>query len=146
MLRLLTDLNLINRFDVEAPDNLISSGVAETGTWVVKTEDTLALPSAGDVGAMQIFTESNRDGSAGWSTDATAYYQNKLTVLHGKYRALTDQYTGTPSAGTPLKVDADGKLEAATVGTDHVVAVCTKAAHSIRHLQADHTVIEILTV
>lgn len=32
MLRLKSDLNLINRFDVEAPDNLVASGVAETGT------------------------------------------------------------------------------------------------------------------
>lgn len=146
MLRLKTDLNLINRFDVEAPDDLIASGVAETGTWVVKEGDTIALPSDGDVGAMQIFTESNRDGTAGWSPDATASHKNQLTVLWGKYRATTDQYAGTPSAGDPLKVNATGKLATTTASAGDAVAVCTKGAHTERHLQKDWTVIEYQTL
>ncbi len=54
MLRLLTDLNLVNRFDAEAPANLMLSGVAATGTWVAKSGDGLVLPSAGAVGVFQI--------------------------------------------------------------------------------------------
>jgi hypothetical protein len=147
MLRLKTDLNKINRFDVEAPDNLVASGVAVTGTWVVKEGDLLALPTAGDIHAMQVFTESNRDGTAGWSPDVTAIPgSRRLTVLVGKYRATTDQYTGTPSAGDPLEVDADGKLKTATKGDNTAVAVCTKAPHTERHLQADSTVIEFVTL
>lgn len=147
MLRLLSDLNQIVRFDAKADSTLINSGVAETGTFVVKNGDTLELPTAGtEAGAMAIFTESNRDGSAGWSPDSLAGTNDSLTVLLGKYRAVTDQYTGTPTAGTPLKVGTDGKLAAATVGTDHVNAVCVKAPHTVRHLQTDFTVIEIVTV
>lgn len=145
MLRLKTDLNLINRFDVSAPDTLMESGVAETGTWVVKEGEALALPTAGDIHAMQIFTESNRDGTPGWSPDSTAGV-NKLTVLWGKYRATTDQYAGTPAAGDPLAVDADGKLAVTTKGNNDAVAVCTRPAHTERHLQKDYTVIEFLTL
>lgn len=146
MLRILSDINDIVRFDVEASDQLISSGVAVNGTFVVKRGDTLEMPSAGDPDAMAIFTESNRDGTAGWSSDATALGTQQLTVLWGKYRALTDQFDGTPSAGDALAVDADGKLAATTLGDNDAVAVCTKASHTVRHLQTDYTVIEILTL
>lgn len=96
---------------------------------------------------MQIFTESNRDGSAGWSPDVTAVPgARRLTVLVGKYRAVSDQYTGTPSVGDPLAVDADGLLTVATLGDNTAVAVCTKAAHTERHLQTDYTVIEYVTL
>ena len=147
MLRLLSDLNQVTRFDVPANATLISSGVAETGTYVVNNGGTLELPTtATAVGAMAVFTESNRDGSAGWSPDVTSGTANTLTVLLGKYRATTDQYGGTPAAGTPLKANASGKLVEATVGTDHINAVCVKGPHTVRHLQNDYTVIEIITV
>lgn len=147
MLRLLSDLNKVTRFDVEATGTILSGAAADQGTFVVKNGDTLALPTAGTAaGAMAIFTEANRDGTDGWSPDVKAGTGNSLTVLYGKYRAVTDQFTGTPAAGTPLTVNTDGVLAAAVIGTDHVVAVCTKASHTVRHLQADTTVIEILTV
>ena len=61
-------------------------------------------------------------------------------------RALTDQYKGTPTVGTKLKVDTDGQLVAIDTGEEALaVAVCTKAQHSERHLWKDHDVIEILT-
>ena len=145
MLRLLTDLNLVNRFDAEAPANLMLSGVAVTGTWVAKSGDGLVLPSAGSVGVFQVWTESNRDGSAGWSPDASAGGKSRLTLLYGKYRALTDQFAGSISVGDALKVDAAGKLVAATLGDGNDIAVCTKASHTITHLGATHTVIEFVT-
>jgi hypothetical protein len=146
MLRILSDLRDVTRFDVTAPDNLINSGVAVTGTWVVKRGDTLALPEAGALDAMAIWTESNRNGTAGWSPDATAGAAKRLTVLYGKYRALTDQYVGSINAGDPLKVNTDGKLVVATAGDGNAVAVCTKAAFTERHLQSDYTVIEFVTL
>lgn len=147
MLRLKTDLTDINRFDVEASSNLIDSGNGVTGTWVVKNGDKLELPADGDVNALQVWSESYRDGSAGkWSPDVSASGIDQLTVLWGKYRATTDQYTGTPAAGELLKVDADGKLAVTTKSAGDAVAVCTKAAHSETHLHEDHTVIEFLTL
>lgn len=150
MLRILSDINDIIRFDVDADDVLISSGVAETGTWAVKRGETLGLPAAGDRDAMAIFTESNRDGSAGWSPDSNALGVDKLTVLWGKYRAYTDQYAGTPAAGDPLAVDADGQL-AVTATKEDAVAVCVRAPfaysnESDNQIYKDKTVIEILTL
>ncbi len=151
MLRILSDINDIIRFDVDANDTLISSGVAETGTWAVKRGQTLQLPTAGDRDAMAIFTESDRDGSGGWSPDATSLGKQKLTVLWGKYRAYTDQYVGTPAAGDPLDVDADGQLAVATLGDGDAVAVCVRAPfaysdESDNQIYKDATVIEILTL
>ena len=151
MLRILSDINDIVRFDVDADDQLISSGVAETGTWAVNRGGTLQLPTAGDRDAMAIFTESNRDGTAGWSPDATSNGKQALTVLWGKYRAYTDQYAGTPAAGDPLEVDANGKLAVATIGDGTAVAVCVRAPFaystvSDNQIYKSKTVIEILTL
>jgi hypothetical protein len=145
MLRVLSDLNNVERFDVEASVNLIASGV--TGTFVSKLGDTLDLPTAGANGVFQVFTESSRDGAAGkWSPDFNASGYSYLSVLFGKYRALTDQYSGTPAAGNLLKVLATGKLSADSVTANQAVAVCTKAAHSIEHLGTSFTVIEYVTI
>ena len=141
MLRILDNLNLINRFDVDASDGLIASGV--TGSFVSKQGDTIDLPSAGAAGVMPVWTESYRDGSVGkWTPDVDA--SGKLTVLYGKFRALTDQFSGNPSVGDQLEVEAAGTLK--TLDTGVAVAVCTKASHTVNHLDKDHTVIEIITV
>lgn len=71
----------------------------------------------------------------------------RVTLLHGKIRGLTDQYVGTPPAGTYLKVNDAGKLVA--IGQDEealAVAVCTKAAHPVTHRQDTFTLIEIFTL
>lgn len=122
----------------------------------MKSGDELIAPAAdGAAGALAIFTESNRNGSAGWAPDATAYkgggQAGQLTVLHGKFRALTSEYAAGIAAGDKLIVEADtGKLKKAVApATDpdqQIVAVCTKAEHALRHLGADTNVIEILTV
>jgi hypothetical protein len=144
MLRILTNLNLLNRQDFEATAGLLASGY--TGTWVAKIAgDKVDLPaSAGDTCIGAVWTESNRDGSVGWTPDVDA--TGKLTVLFGKFRALTDQFTSTPSIGDALKVGTNGKLASATLGgTDRVVAYCTKASHTVEHLGKTHTVIEYVT-
>lgn len=153
MLRLLTDLNVVNRFDVEVSGALAAGTDVGQGTWAVKNGDTLALPEAGAAGALQIFTESNRDGSDGWSPDANASHKNQLTVLLGSYRALTDKYAGAPSPGDKLGVNAEGNLAVIDDGTGDtlaataaVVAVCTKGPHSVRHLQSDFEMVEFITV
>lgn len=63
MLRILDNLNINNRFDVEATDGLIASGV--TGTFAQKSGDTIDLPTSGANGVFQVWTESNRDGTNG---------------------------------------------------------------------------------
>lgn len=151
MLRLKSDLNKINRYDVEAASAVMSAGIQ--GIWVAEEGDQLALPSAGDANVVQVWTESNRDGTAGYSPDASASGQNQLTVLQGRYRATTDQYVGTPVLGDKLGVNADGKLAVINDGsgdtlaaTAHPVAVVSKAPHTESVLQKDFTVIRILTL
>lgn len=144
MLRILTNLNLLNRFDVDATAALLAAGV--TGTWVSKEGDEIDLPTVSGAHVMVVWTESNRDGTVGFTPDVTA--TGKLTVLQGPFRALTDQYSGTPAVGNPLvALPTDGKLGVdLTPGDSYVVGYCTKAAHSIEHLGSSHTVIEVMTV
>lgn len=144
MLKILTDLNDIARFDVKASSDLLNSGEAVTGSFAAKEEDELVWPSEGDLGAMQIWTESYRDGTSNFSPDASATGVTRLTVLWGKYRGLTDQYTGTPAASDLLKVGTDGKLVGTTSGAGNAIAVCTKSEHTISRLQEDVSVIEFL--
>lgn len=145
MLRILTNLNLLNRQDFEATAGLIASGY--TGSWVKKiAADIVDLPAAaGEYSFGTVWTESYRDGSQGsWTPDVGA--TGKLTVVFGRMRALTDQFTGTPAIGNALKVGTDGKLAVGTYGTDVIVAFCTKASHSLSHLGRTHTVIEFVSV
>lgn len=149
MLRLLTDLNLVVRYDASAAAGLISNGV--TGTFVEHKGEAgaeLTLPSAGAVGVMQVFTESSRDGAAGkWSPDVTATGGNQLTVIYGKYRALTDQFVNPITAGQLLKVNADGKLVAIGLDEEDIaVAKCIKPSHNIQHLGKTWLVIEYVTL
>ena len=144
MLNLLTNLNLLNRQDFVATDGLIASGY--TGTWVkLETEQLDLIDASGDFSIGTIWTESYRDGSQGsWTPDVDA--TGKLTLIWGKFRALTDQFTGAPAVGDPLRVGTDGKLLTGTVGTHFIVAYCTKASHTIEHLGSSHTVIEFVTI
>lgn len=145
MLRLETKLDKVDRFSKKATDGLVASGV--NGTFVALSGDEFDLPSAGDLGVFQIFTESYRDGTSGkWSTDVEAYGENVLTAIGGKYRGLTDQFVGTPAVGDKLKVDGDGKLTNSSVNSNMAVAVCTKAPHNHEHLDSTKSVIGFVTV
>ena len=147
MLRMLTNLNLVHRFDVTADAGLLASGY--TGTWVGPNTTTLNYVSAAGGFALGcVWNESNRDGTAGFTPDTRAVASGgtgKLTVVYGKFRALTDQFSGTPAVGDALYVGTDGKLST-TAGAGKIAAYCTKASHSITHLNSSHTVIEYVTV
>lgn len=105
------------------------------------------MPEAGGpVDAMMVWTESNRDGTAGVAPQATQL-QPKLTVIYGPMRCLTDQYVGTPTAGVKLFANANGKLEDVAATGNDPVAVCTKAEHALtRSWEDDTNVIEIFTI
>jgi len=127
--------------DLEASSLVLLSGV--TGTWVaIDSADHCELPAAG-VNAFPIWSESNRDGSAGFSPDIAS--TGNVTVIYGKLRGVTDQFEGSPAVGAKLYVTAAGKLST-TAGAGVVVAYCTKASHSVTYLSAPFTAIEFVTV
>lgn len=129
MLKILSDLNKVERIDfTTGTGTLITSGYQ--GQWLVPGATYATFPSSGQAAAFQIWTEGNRDGTAGFTPDATN--TSKLTVLYGKYRALTDQFEGvigSYSIGTELTVSENGKLMPVTssgvgVSADTVYAHC----------------------
>jgi len=144
MLRVLTNLNLLNRQDFTGSAAVIASGV--TGTWVKQETGTVDyVDASGDYAVGPVWTESYRDGTAGsWSPDVGV--TGNLTIIWGDFRALTDQFTGAPAVGNALKVETDGTLAVGTANSDYIVAYCTKASHSVTHLGSTHTVIEFTTV
>lgn len=141
MLQILSSLNLVTRLDLEADSWTLLSGV--TGTWVaLGGSDDVAKPAAG-VFALPIWSESNRDGSAGFSPDI--HSTGNVTVIYGNLRGVTDQFTGSPTVGAALYTDATGKLSI-TAGAGVVVARCTKPSHTTTYLGQSFTAIEFVTV
>ncbi len=148
MLILKSDINLIHRFDAKADAWTLASGVTGTFVEIANTEsgDGLTKPTAGNF-AVAIWSESNRDGSPGWSPDIAA--TGNLTYLYGKYRAVTDQIESgdNPIPGTPLYVSANGKLTTTSTGNKVVVAICTKAKHTCKYLSTPYqNCIEFVTI
>lgn len=141
MLQIKSDLNLVTRFDLKMDSWILNSGV--TGTFVKWSGDNAVRPTAGSQ-AYFIWTESNKDGSQGWTPDALA--SQKITVVYGKHRAATDQYVGNPAAGEKLYVNADGKLTTTPTGENVVIAYCTKAPTSVTELGRKYNVIEFALV
>lgn len=127
-----------NRFDVDVADGVITSGIE--GLWVAPQTTGKYDFEAAAAAAFAIFTESNNDGTVGFTEDAV--YLKKVAVVSGTYRALTSQFDGTPTAGQFLKTAATGKLAVASTG-DPAVAVVLKASHSVAYLGSTVTVIEI---
>lgn len=141
MFRPLSTLNLATRVEGTASAWVLASGA--TGTFVAVTATGYGKPADGDYG-LPIWSESNRDGSAGFSPDITA--TGNITVIYGKMRAATDQYTDSPAIGNRLKVGSDGKLVAVTTDVStaiSIVARCVKAPYTLNHLGSDTTVIDI---
>lgn len=142
MLQILSNINLVTRMDLEADSWILLSGV--TGTWVAPGgDDNVGKPTAG-VFAFPIWSESNRDASAGFSPDI--HSTGNVTVIYGKLRGVTDQFTGSPAAGQALFVDATGKLTTTDPGSGVVVARCLKPSHSTTYLSKGFTAIEFVTV
>ena len=125
MLKMLSDLTQVKRIDfTTGTGTLITSGYQ--GQWLVPGLTYATFPSSGQAGAFQIWTEGNRDGTAGFTPDAT--HTSKLTVLYGHYRAKTDRFNGSIgdyAIGTKLSVGADGDLQPARLVTVSGGAVST---------------------
>jgi len=114
MLKLLSDINNISRFDVE-PASL--SGLTQ-GSWV-KFDGAIAAGAA----SYAVWTEHD---NSEWSYDVDATGQ--ITLMYGNYRALTDQFVGTPAVGAALYADTDGKLDGGGSGVVVAYAVAHDAA------------------
>lgn len=141
MLNVLDGLINQNRFDVPVTAEVITAGLQ--GLWVAPTADgydLVATPKA----AFQICTESNNDGTAGFTEDAK--YWKRVAVLSGTYRAETDLYAGNPAIGDNLTVDETGKLAVTTTAGDPVYAVCLKAPYAKTIAGKSFNVIEYMTV
>lgn len=141
MLLPLNLLTSVTRIEATASDWVLNSGY--NGTWVELVGGVATKPTAGNM-AFPIWSESNRDKSQGFTPDIKAVGQ--VSVIYGKLRAVTDQYTGTPAPGDKLFVDANGKLTTSTAGAGIAVAICTKAPYSERRLNVAYSLIEFTTI
>ncbi len=149
MLRVISDLTLCDRITREYEAGVATSGVA--GMWVtLNASNKFDLTSSSETGlSYQIWNESNRDGTVGFTPDVGAI--GKVTVLKGGYRALTDQIEstayGNASAGTALMADADGLLIVSTSdyqGSQATVAYVARKLGSVTYLGTTFTnVVEI---
>jgi len=150
MLRVISDLNLCDRITKEYESGVATSGVA--GMWVtVNASDKFDLTATSTATGIsyQIWNESNRDGTVGFTPDVAAI--GKVTVLKGGYRALTDQiessaYTAA-TVGAALMAGDDGLLVAAAdtaAGAKATKAWVAKKHGSVTYLGTTFTnVIEI---
>lgn len=144
-----TDLLRVNRLEKIADSWTLTNG--KTGLWVGLTATGVGQPTLGKY-AVPIFTESNRDGSAGFTGDVSV--TKGVTVLLGKFEGVTDQFAGTPAVGDKLFVTAAGVLanatgasmDAAAQAAGSYVAICTKASTSVEWFGNNIDVIEFVTV
>jgi len=150
MLRVISDLTLCDRITKEYEAGVAASGVA--GTWVTLNSSNkfdLTATSTPTGLSYQIWNESNRDGTVGYSPDVAAI--GKVTVLKGGYRALTDQIDSSAysaaSVGDALMAGDEGKLVAAADSADGAkatVAYVAKKHGSVTYLGTTFTnVVEI---
>ena len=141
MLKLISDITLVKRFDLPIASNgcsVVASGYQ--GMWVTKDATghayDLVTPT---LLAYPVWTESNKDGTVGWSGDVSA--TGNITVLFGKFQAITDKYVAANMAlGAALTVSS-GLLKVAA-GSEPVVAVCTKVIGSATYGNLTSTFIE----
>ena len=164
MLALISNLNLVTRMEIN-----VSSTVQDTllqGFWVTPGGAKYVSDGSGTDThpgqGFQVWTEANRTmekdyaggtaigslGSTHFTGDATGKTPETLTCLYGKYRALTNIYTGSPDVGEALFVDANGvlKVDATPSGVFTPVAVCTKTVHTYNSHLGDVSCIEFVTV
>ncbi|MBC8437014.1 hypothetical protein H8D85_01675 [bacterium] len=138
MLELLSDINLVSRFDVDFDSETVT---AVQGTFI---EWDGTLPSAGAIGSNAVWTENR--GSE-WSPDHGA--TGKVSVLYGKYRAKTSEVGVSTScaAGTPLYVDAAGKLTITDAGGSPVAIALGAPVTNYKYLGTDYAkVVEFVTI
>jgi hypothetical protein len=150
MLRVISDLTLDDRVTKEYEAGVATSGIA--GIWVtLNASDKFDLTTSGSATGLsyQVWIESNRDGSPGFTPDAAAI--GKVTVLKGSYRALTNQILSADydscSIGDALIAGDAGLLQAApntVAGAKATVAYVAKKHGSVTYLGTTYTkVVEI---
>ena len=136
MFKLLSDLNLTNRFDYDAGAQVLASGVS--GSWVCfKSSGKIDFPdtTAEAKAAVMVWTESNRAGTVGsFTPDVTE--TSKLSILSGAgLRGITDQVAnyGSTSVGSTLYADTAGKLAVCDSAAKEysAVAVCIRKAGNV---------------
>lgn len=138
MLNVLSGVTNVNRFTVEVAAGVLTSGYE--GLWVAPQSTGKYDFEASAVTAYQVWEESSKDGSAGYSTSVDDLV--KATLLEPGYRATTDMFDGSPTVGAKLKTTAAGKLEVES-STGAYVATCIKAPYSLSHLGRTLSVIDI---
>lgn len=137
MLNVTSGITNTKRFVVDVADGVVASGIE--GLWVVPGASSYDFGASALV-AYQVWEASSKDGSVGYHKDVE--YLKKATVLEPPYRAITDQFDGSPTLGAKLKTTATGTL-AVESSTGAYVAVVTKAPYSYSHLGRTLSVIEI---
>ena len=145
MLKLISDITLVKRFDLPIATNgcsIVASGYQ--GMWVSKDSSGNAVDiDTPTYLAYAVWSESNRDGTVGWSPDVAA--TGNITVLYGKFQAITDKYVSANMAlGSALTVSS-GLLKVAT-GTEPVLGVCTKVIGSATYDGLTANFIEFQTI
>ena len=150
MLRVISDLTLCDRITKEYEAGVAASGVA--GMWVtLNSSDKFDLTTSGAATGLsfQIWNESNRDGTIGYTPDVAAI--GKVTVLKGGYRALTNQILAASysscSVGSALMAGDDGLLQVVpdtAAGAKATIAYVAKKHGSVTYLGTTFTnVVEI---
>ena len=114
MYQILTDIKMLDRFDLEA-EEVVTSGYQ--GSWVTISGGKAVLSSAanGEKLAYPVWTEEYRDGTQGFSPDTAQ--TSKVTCVSGKHRAYTDRFdhTSKPDVGDYLYA---GVGTTAVIGSD----------------------------
>ncbi len=147
MLKLLSNLNNCIRFEVAAQAGEWPMISGTTGTFVGFDATGATVPTANSTAVAAIWTEGNRDGSAGFSPDQAA--NGKLTLLAGGYRCLTDQFVagGTkPAIGEAVKVTAAGQLVKDGTGTVASIGMCVGHSTVANSVNGDITDVDCVEV
>jgi hypothetical protein len=138
MLKLVTDLLMAERLDIKSDSTAYLSGYQ--GSWVtLDSNGYVKLTTEAAKPAYAIWNEGDGSGR-GFTPDVTE--TQKLTVLTGHYKAITDQVTEAGVAiGDLLEVGDGGVLVEHTKDSHDwkVVAVCTKASHTVNYRGTDYT-------
>ena len=170
MLALLSNLNLVTRMEITTTAE--NMDLCLQGSWIQADGDVAGVGDISPGAAFQVWTEADRSkekafeaahhtvASATWadasmtglgaghfSPDAADTVQ--LTVLYGKYRALTNMWAGAdPIVGDTLFIQANGLLsvDATPSGVFTPFAVCTKAPVATDHICESYYAIEYVTV
>ena len=135
MFDLKSDLNLCNRLEVSAA-SAVADADARQGSWIA-LDGVLAEPGTANKSNAMVWSESNRDNTAGFTPDVKD--TNSVTVLSGYFIGWSTQYSGAIAAGNLLVCGADGNLQAADLDNTaatydgHLAVAVALSAHDTSH-------------